>query len=225
MKKTQQVNSKNFKECISLVDAYANVAYDSPCMAHFNDEILTTIRANVPFDNASFLDIGCGKGYFLKYLHQLGYENNQGIEPSESLVSEAIAGNITCGSFEENSLMDNSFDIVFTCHTLHHLPAPRPVRAIREMLRIAKKYIVIVEINNTNIPMYFRSLILWNQEVNAFRYNIGRVRNLLADTGSHVIYSQHMTSLYLSGNHSWPYITLSKMGSPPYNISIAESKR
>ena len=87
----------------------------------------------------SLLDIGCGKGYFLKYLHTLGYKEIRGIDPCHELVIEKMFSAIEYVSFEKNNISENEFDFVFTCHTLHHLRNPMPISAIKEMARIAKK--------------------------------------------------------------------------------------
>lgn len=205
-----------------LFNRYARIVYDSPPTQAFLDEIFNIIKSNIPiYENTSFMDFGCGKGFFLKYLCEHNYKNIQGVEPCEALLSNKLFDNIIYGSYENNQIGDSSFDIVFSCHTLHHLPERRPLYAIKEMLRISKKYIVIVEINNTNLPMFFRSLLYLRGEQNAFTYNIGKVKSMLSDIGCSIIYSDNMKSCYLSGD-SLGYRLLSKIGSPPYNITIGE---
>lgn len=209
------------KERNFFIDAYAKINLDSPSLRLFHSEISSNIELNIPLTrDISFLDFGCGKGYFLNYLNQRGYKNLQGVEPCKPLRDNKLFINITDGSYEENSFEDNSFDIVFTCHTMHHLSNKYPLYAIKEMLRISKKYIVLVEINNLNLPMIFRSLLYISEEKNAFRYNLKKVQSMLACTKCNIVYSDHMRSCYLSGN-SLGYRIMAKMGKPPYNISIA----
>ncbi len=217
-----QKKVKKYFENISLSNLYNKIPYESLSMIAFLDEVFHIISSNIPINKStSFLDFGCGKGYFLKYLSERGYENIQGIDPCEALLSNKLFNNIIYGGFDNNLFNDNLFDIVFSCHTLHHLPQKRPLYAIKEMLRISKKYIVIIEINNTNLPMFFRSLLYLKMEQNAFSYNIWKVNSMLSEIGCSIIYSNNMKSNYLSGN-SFGYMILSKMGSPPYNITIAK---
>ena len=207
-----------------LTDRYARIGYDFPSMRHFMSEIIDVLKRNIDIgEDSMFLDIGCGRGYFLRYLYELGYKHVQGIDPSVALMENKLFDGIRKGSFEDNTFDDNSIDIVFTCHTLHHLPSTHPLHAIREMLRISRKYIVIVEINNTNIPMFFRSILCLKVELNAFRYNLQKVRFMLSNVECKIIYSSNMRSGYLSGS-SFLYKQLAKIGMPPYNISIAEKK-
>ncbi len=207
-----------------LVEAYKNVDYNSSSMQSFLGEVVTAIeKITLLSANTSLLDIGCGKGYFLKYLSERGLKNIRGLEPYDVLRDDNLFDNIIRGSYEENVIDDNSYDIVFTCHTLHHLPDSRPLFAIREMLRIARKYIVIVEINNTNIPMFFRSLLYLKGERNAYLYNLGRVRSMLKKVGANILLSDYLDSCYLTSD-SLAYRTLARIGAPPYNISIADKQ-
>ena len=209
------------KEANFFVDAYAHISLDSPSLRLFHNEVFNTMKSNISLTrDISLLDFGCGKGYFLNYLDQLGYKNLLGVEPCEPLRKNKLFNNIVNGSYEKNSFEDNSFDIVFTCHTLHHLSNKHPFYAIKEMLRISKKYVVLVEINNSNLPMIFRSLLYFSEEENAFRYNLQKVQSILASAKCRVVLSDHLKSCYLSGN-SLGYRILAKMGKPPYNISIA----
>lgn len=204
-----------------LVSQYSGIAYGSDCLQGFMREVLATMRGRVGFGpQDSLLDVGCGRGYFLRFLQEQGQRDLRGLEPCEGLASNALVDCITPGSFEQNAFEDASFDVVHTCHTLHHIPNSYPVHAIREMLRISRNCIVIVEINNTNIPMYFRSLLLKKVEVNAHRYNRRRVLSMLAECGATVLYSGDMKSSYISGA-SPLHKVMHHLGTKPYNITIA----
>ena len=98
-----------------------------------------------------------------------------------------------------------------------------PVNALKEMFRISKKYVVIVEINNTNIPMFLISLLNYNVERNALFYNKTRVIELAEKMECSILYAENMNSCYISGN-SYFYRILARIGNPPYNIVIAEKK-
>lgn len=89
------------------------------------------------------------------------------------------------------------------------------------MFRIAKKYVVIVEINNTNLPMLLVSLLTIKVERNAFRYNGAKVADIIKSLGYNIKHMGNLKAGYISGN-SCIYKALSKIGSSPYNILIAE---
>lgn len=206
-----------------LVEQYSAVAYGSESLQGFMREVLETMRQQAGFGpQDSLLDLGCGRGYFLRYLQEQGQERLCGLEPCAGLSSGGLADCIKAGSFEDNGLADGSFDVVHTCHTLHHIPDSRPMHAIREMLRLAQKYIVIVEINNTNLPMFARSVFRKSGELNAWLYNRGRVLSMLRECDARVLYSANMASGYLSGD-TLLHRAMSRLGARPYNITIAST--
>ncbi len=209
------------KETNYFVKAYDQNSLDSQSLSYFQDEIYRIMKLHAHLSkNMSFLDLGCGKGHFLHYLQQKGHKNLMGMDPCKPLRDNRCFDNIIDGSYENNSFEGNSFDIVFTSHTLHHLPNKWPLYAVNEILRITRKYIVIIESNNSNLPMLLRNLLYRNNEKNAFRYNVKRVQSMLNRTKCRVIYSDHIKSCFMSAN-SLVYRVMAKMGRPPYNISIA----
>lgn len=205
-----------------LLRAYSDIDLDAPQLNRFHDEIyeIMTNKAGVNSES-SILDIGCGRGYMVEYLRNHGIDNVQGIDPSTQLKSTAIAQGIMSGSFEKNSFPDDAFDLVYTCHTLHHLENNWPTYAIQEMKRIARKYVVIVEINNTNLPMFLLSVALKSVEINAFKYNRGRVTRMMEDAGLSLCHQQDLSRGYLSGE-SFLHRIAAHIGSPPYNILIGD---
>lgn len=204
-----------------LVSQYSGIPYESECLQRFMHEVAATMRRVAGFScDDSLLDIGCGRGYFLRFLKEQGQKRLCGLEPCLGLATNGLAENVKAGSFEENGLADDSFDVVYTCHTLHHVPDSYPVQAVKEMLRISRKYIVIVEINNTNLPMYVRSLIQRSGEVNAYKYNKILVASLLNSCSANVLHSTDLKSSYISGD-SILHKLMYHLGSKPYNITIA----
>jgi 2-polyprenyl-3-methyl-5-hydroxy-6-metoxy-1,4-benzoquinol methylase len=94
----------------------------------------------------SILDVGCGEGFTLNRLKEKGIGKNlEGLEYSK----EAIALGkktypdikITRGSIYELPYADNSFDLVLCTEVLEHLDKPRD--ALKELIRVSKKYLVI----------------------------------------------------------------------------------
>jgi SAM-dependent methyltransferase len=74
-----------------------------------------------------------------------------GIEPVEALIRQRISSSVTQGlpllmaSGDALPFADNSFDAVCEFGILYHLP--EPVRAIQEMLRVARNVVVISDAN------------------------------------------------------------------------------
>jgi 2-polyprenyl-3-methyl-5-hydroxy-6-metoxy-1,4-benzoquinol methylase len=210
------------RESRYLAGEYARIAYGQPSMAGFLEEIDATLRRHVPFGpETSVLDIGCGRGYFLKRLQESGVQNVRGIDPCAALVESRLCDGIAAGGFEDNAFRDGEFDLVFTCHTLHHLANPWPRDAVREMSRIARRHIAIVEISNANVPMLAASLLNFRVERNAYSYNTAKIVKLARAAGLRIVHAASMRSGYVSGS-SWPYRALARAGSRPYTMLIAE---
>jgi len=87
------------------------------------------------------LDIGCAKGFLVKDLLQVC----PGLEVFGSDVSEyalmhcepEVVGRIQLGSAEKLLFPDGSFQCVLSLNTIHNLPRPRAVTAMREIQRIS----------------------------------------------------------------------------------------
>lgn len=204
---------------------YGKIGVQSPLMRSFCDEIVGKMQLVFSFSkNMSLIDFGCGKGYFLHHLERLGMEKLRGVDPCPELVSGSFSPFVCLGSFQDNNLESSSFDIGFTCHTLHHLPQRNPQFAVQEMIRVSRRFLVLVEINNTNIPMFLMSL--WNRRVerSAAFYNRRKVQKLLeAVDGVEVVSSCHLNSGYISGN-SFLHRLACRCGAPPYNLTVAAKR-
>lgn len=108
----------------------------------------------------TLLDVGCGNGFFLKFLQKCGWDT-QGIEVSEAATRigrEEFGLNIFNGSLEEAEFQDNSFDIVNLSHFLEHVYDP--VATLRETRRVVKDdRLIIVSVQNIDSANFrlFRS--------------------------------------------------------------------
>lgn len=96
------------------------------------------------------LSVGCGTGEEIEILSAL--TNNIwsiDISTESALVTfrRAAALGLTgitfAGDAESIPLVDNTFDLVFIHHSLHHMPNPH--QCINEMIRVSKRWIVLCE--------------------------------------------------------------------------------
>jgi len=93
---------------------------------------------NKYINGTSFLDIGCGEGFFLSTAASAGY-STKGIEISQDAVAYAkreFGLDIEARAFEELQLPENYFDVVTLWQVLEHLP--RPLDILNEAHRILK---------------------------------------------------------------------------------------
>lgn len=77
--------------------------------------------------NARILEIGCGNGFVLKAISDLGYKNVYGVEPSVDAIKKAdpkIRKNIVLNILKPGLFKNKSFDFVFFFQTLDHIPDP-----------------------------------------------------------------------------------------------------
>ena len=136
---------------------YADTAarYDT-MHAHEGDDdprILKTVRALLGMIEAqTALDVGAGTGRGIRYLlDNMPGLSVRGVEPVKALIEQAIQKNgipedlIMQGVGEALPFGDASFDVVLSFSILHHVPEPDAV--IREMLRVARKSVIIVDGN------------------------------------------------------------------------------
>ena len=98
------------------------------------------------------LEMGCGFGRNLTFLMEnLSYQPKLvGFDISESMIrkaKEVLDDRVFLGCGDINSLpfRDRSYDLVFTHAALMHVPEGHINTAIRELQRVAKKYLVINE--------------------------------------------------------------------------------
>jgi len=103
-----------------------------------------------PIKKLSLLDICCGSGMISEYYVRVGAKVT-GIDISSACIERAkirsqkygFSANFQLANSVNLPFPDNSFDIVSVHDGLHHLDDPQ--RAIKEMVRVAKKGIVIIE--------------------------------------------------------------------------------
>lgn len=115
-------------------------------------KIIKQIKKNLS-NNPKVLEVGCGDGFFLKALVDLGFTKNVfGVEPSSKIVLEAnsfIKSKIKVDVFRSSLFPKNNFDLILCFHTLDHMFDPREfVESAYSMLK--KNGYVIVVVHDTD---------------------------------------------------------------------------
>ena len=105
----------------------------------------TTSIQLIPHTVRSILDVGAGNGAFMSLLES---ENASvdlvGLERSETAISHSICkSEIRSGTAENLPFEDRSFDLVTALEVLEHLPYGVYEKALREIERVAREYIMI----------------------------------------------------------------------------------
>ncbi len=139
-------------------------SYDSEIPKHIRKHLLEKklslqlkhIDSNFPSRNLKVLDIGCGTGWHVKKMSEHGFEVH-GIDASskqfEAAKRNSGSNNINLGSVLNLPFENNSFDVIYTINTLHHLADHnQQKKAMQEIERVLKPggMLFIHEINVKN---------------------------------------------------------------------------
>lgn len=103
------------------------------------------------FAQGKILDVGCGKGRYLKRLYtDFDTVDLYGIDCSDKVLEYINNKKILTqrGSLLEIPFEDNKFDVVYTCEALEH--AILTENAVKEMIRVLKRNGKLVIIDKTN---------------------------------------------------------------------------
>jgi len=93
-------------------------------------------------DNASILDVGCGKGFMLHDIYEFNTSINvKGIDVSDYAIEnciETMKPHLQVADARLLPFPDNSFDVVLSINTLHNLGLDDFIIAINEIERVGK---------------------------------------------------------------------------------------
>lgn len=103
------------------------------------------------------LDVGAGNGYFSKHLNDI--VPTTAVDYSAVMLQENPVHDKRVMDARRLELPDKSYDTVI-CHAiLHHIAAEDRVQVVREMGRVARKNVIIIEPNRNNPLMGIFGLI------------------------------------------------------------------
>ena len=112
----------------------------------FNNFESNLISLIAPLNPKKILDAGCGEGFTLERLYELKIGKDlEGIDASKVAIETGKKLyphlNIKIGDIYNLPYKDNSFDLVVCTEVLEHLEDPK--RALREIIRVSKKYLLL----------------------------------------------------------------------------------
>jgi 2-polyprenyl-3-methyl-5-hydroxy-6-metoxy-1,4-benzoquinol methylase len=130
-----------------------------------------------PLNVESILDAGCGEGFTMNKLKENHIGNKiEGIEYEKDAITfgKKIFPDLTIkqGSIYKLPYKDNSFDLTICTEVLEHLE--NPSKAVREMLRVSRKYLII---SVPNEPFFMISNFLRGKNISRLGNDIGHVNH------------------------------------------------
>ena len=102
--------------------------------------------------SSKILDIGCGKGFLVKDLLDLGMDS-YGLDISEYAVKNCendVKGRIHLGNAVNLPFSNNTFDFVISINCIHNLNKKNCIKALREITRVAKSNKSFVQVDSYN---------------------------------------------------------------------------
>jgi len=155
---------------------------DHPAVAAYVLPKIELIRRHVPLAaKTRLLDVGCGNGFFSYRFHQIC--DLTAVDYSEKMLELNPVPKKGLMDATKLEFDDSSFDVVF-CHALlHHVDDMDGV--IREMRRVSRRHVVILEPNRNNPLMFLFSLAV-AEERKALRFSPSYLERAAARCGLNV---------------------------------------
>jgi len=146
-----------------------------------------------------------------------------GLDFSTHLLNQNANSRLVCGDATSLPFPAASFDLVFEANLLHHVQHPTTV--LREMHRVSRKYVVVLEPNRYN-PLMFGFSIVVPAERGGLRSCLKRLRQDLSGMGLRLLAS--ITTGMISQNNT-PRMLVSMLRRfdrqiwwGEYNVIVAE---
>ena len=116
--------------------------------AHYTDECIRIIESLVPCDVRSILDVGCGNGAITNRL--TARFRTIGLDSSREALLHLQGARLLAES-AAIPLRDQSVDLVLLSNVLEHLPAAVFSHTVKEAMRIARRYLLVVSPHDENL--------------------------------------------------------------------------
>jgi SAM-dependent methyltransferase len=136
--------------------AYENSLLCSPRYRNFTDEIVTRIRTRCGDDARSVVEIGCGRGEFLRILSESGYSEATGFDPGrpDETLSSPDGARIAIVGEAFDPVRTPQADLVCSRHVLEHLSDPVGLlRQVRTAYAGRPPRLVFLEVPNGSFTL------------------------------------------------------------------------
>lgn len=136
------------------------------------NQFFECVKSIAKYKNASWLTVGDAYGHDANYLIENGVQNVIASDISDEFLAVSkevgIVEQYSAENAENLSFENNSIDYILCKETYHHFP--RPYAALYEMIRVAKKGIVIIEPQDPIMKMPF--LLFMNNVLEKIKHGL-----------------------------------------------------
>jgi len=152
-KKCGHVYNYAFKpDLMDYAQDYENAVHFSPRFKTYAQELAYRLVEQYGLFNKDIIEIGCGDGYFLKLLCEIGKNRGVGFDPSRSAkkYSETFGSSITyINDFYSSSHLRSKADFISCRHVLEHLQFPSDfIHSVRDGIGNRFDTVVFFEVPN-----------------------------------------------------------------------------
>ena len=130
-----------------MTDYYEQEALWDRDLTEQEIERIELVSEIIPEDVETILDAGCGSGTLTNYIQ--GY-TIVGVDRSKEALKHYKHEQLQ-SSLDDLLFEDDAFDLVICSDVLEHLPADIYIKTIKELKRVAKKYILIISPNKEDL--------------------------------------------------------------------------
>jgi ubiquinone/menaquinone biosynthesis C-methylase UbiE len=141
---------------------------DHPAVHAFAEPKIAYVRRAVDPDARTLLEIGAGNGYLSVPLARVFDLTCLDFSPNMLQKNPLPADRKVQGQAEALPFEAERFDVVFCANLLHHVE--RPLDVVREMRRVARRHVVLLEPNAKN-PLMFLFGAIKKSERGALKFN------------------------------------------------------
>jgi len=134
----------------------------------------------------SIVDIGAGNGYFSYWWNQKGTVT--AIDYSDVMLQNNPVKKKLVMDARHLEFADSSFDLTFCHAVLHHIDRKDRPQVLREMKRVSKKHVVIIEPNRNN-PLVAMFCMLKKEERGGLDFSLSYCKQLMQEAGLNILYA------------------------------------
>lgn len=195
-------------------------AYDDPVVAAFARQRMSVLDTWLDWGQVrSAVDVGCGDGFSTFYMRErvpavVATDRSPVMLGRHPLRAE---GRLAAADAYGLPFRDGSADLVYAWEVLHHLADPG--RAIAEMARVSRRYVLVIEPNRAN-PAQFLFALADPEHRWVLRHGRAGFEALMRDAGLRV--RQRLTGGCLFPNKT-PRVLAPLLARLPYRLPVGIS--